>query len=64
MTMKEKEIDFKMYDRVRLKKTGEIGFIVWYADDYPAYDSFLIEIAGKNEMPKFYERDDFEVLGE
>ena len=57
-------IDFKLHDRVILKLTKEIGFIVWYDEDYPEHDSFLIEIMGKNEMPHFYKRDDFEVLGE
>lgn len=56
--------DFKLHDRVRIKKTGEIAFIVWYNEKYPEVDSFLLEIKGKNEMPAFYERDDFEVLGD
>ena len=55
--------DFKMHDRVKIKKTGEIAFIVWY-DENPEHDSFLLEIDGKNEMPDFYKRADFEVLGD
>lgn len=57
-------INYKMHDRVRIKETGEIAFIVWYNEDDPTEDSFLLEIMGKNEMPKFYERKDFEVLGD
>lgn len=58
------ERDFKMHDRVRIKKTGEIAFIVWYDKKYPEHDSFLLEIMDKNEMPEFYERKDFDVLGD
>ena len=56
--------DFKLFDRVKLKATGEIAFIVWYNEDYPKVDSFLLEIKGKNELPKFYKRADFEVIGD
>ena len=56
--------EYKMHDRVRIKKTGEIAFIVWYDEEDSKMDSFLLEIAGKNEMPKFYKRKDFEVIGE
>ena len=53
-----------MHDRVRIKETNEIAFIVWYNEDDPSEDSFLLEILDKNEMPKFYKRKDFEVIGE
>jgi len=56
--------DFRLHDRVQINKTGEIAFIVWYDEEYPAHDSFLLEIMGEDEMPKFYERKDFEVLGD
>ncbi|MBR2677749.1 MAG: hypothetical protein IKE28_12705 [Solobacterium sp.] len=60
----ENKKDFKMHDRVLIKATGEIAFIVWYDDEYPLHDSFLLETLGKNEMPKFYTRSDFEVIGD
>ena len=50
-----------MHKKVRIKKTGEIAYIVWYNDDYDK-DSFLLDIADKNQMPDFYERADFEFL--
>ena len=58
------EKDFKMHDRVRIKETGEIAFIVWYDSKYPEHDSFLLEKMGKDEAPEFYERKDFDVLGD
>lgn len=55
--------DYKLHDRVKVKETGEIGFIVWYDDTY-GHDSVMIEIEGKNEMPDFYKRADFDVIGD
>ena len=57
------ENDFKLHDRVKIKSTGEIAFIVWYHELYPEHDSFLLDKLGAEEMPKFYKRADFEVVG-
>ena len=51
--------EYKLYDYVEILKTHERGFIVWYDEDDPQKDSYLIEIKDKNEMPLFYERKDF-----
>ena len=56
--------EYKMHDRVRMKETGEIAFIVWYDEENPENDSFLLEIPDKDEMPKFYKRKDFDVIGD
>ena len=53
--------DYKLYDKVRIKKTGEIAFIVWY-DDTKGHDSVMLEIDEANEMPEFYKRADFEII--
>ncbi len=67
MTKKRKNrrrYDFRLYDRVRIRKTGEEAFIVRFDDLYPEHDSFLLDLAGRDEMPKFYRRADFDVIGE
>ncbi len=53
--------DYKLHDEVIIKKTKEKGFIVWY-DEEPNHDSILIEIYDKREMPKFYKRDDIDIV--
>ncbi|WP_178323699.1 hypothetical protein [Acidaminococcus timonensis] len=49
-------------DEVEILKTGERAIVVW-ADDDPAHDSYLLDIKGKNEMPDFYSRKDFKLIG-
>ncbi|MCR5034394.1 MAG: hypothetical protein K6B42_03120 [Clostridia bacterium] len=56
--------EIKMHDRVRIKATGETAFIVWFNEDDPSQDSFLLELENKDEMPKYYKRRDFEIIGE
>lgn len=51
--------DIELYEEVEIIKTGERGYIVWFNEDDLTQDSCLIEIIGKNEMPRFYERKDF-----
>ena len=55
--------DFKLYDRVRICANNKEAFIVWY-DETPGHDSFLLELADEDEMPEFYKRKDFVVIGE
>ena len=50
---------YKLYDYVEIRSTHERGFIVWFDEEHPEKDSFLIEIKGKCEMPDFYESKDF-----
>ena len=49
--------DIKLYDKVKILKTGEEAFVVWISPDAEAlgdeYDSYLLEIINKNEMPNF-----------
>lgn len=53
--------DYNLYDEVEIIATGEHAFIIWY-DEIPEHDSIMLEIKGKNEFPKFYERKDFRVI--
>ena len=53
--------DCKLHEEVEIKATGERAFIVWYDEDSD-HDSFLLEIKGKNEMPLFYKRKDFQKI--
>ena len=55
---------FKMHTRVEILDTNEVGFIVWFDEEDPDKDSFLIEIEGKCEMPHFYKRKDFRIIDE
>ncbi len=55
--MRRKRI--KLYDKVRIKKTGEIAFVVDAKKGI-----YMLEIDGANEMPHFYDRDDFEKVEE
>lgn len=45
---------YHLHDKVRIKETGETGFIVWISDSLKD-DCYLVEITGRDEMPKFYE---------
>lgn len=54
--------DIKLYDKVRIKKTKEIAFVVDI--NSKGLDSYILEIIDKNEMPKFYKRADFEKIEE
>lgn len=38
--------------KVKIKATGEIAYIVWY-DEHPEHDSFLLDLAEKEELPHF-----------
>ncbi len=53
----------KIHNEVIIKETGDHAFIVWFSES-PDEDSYLLEIKGKNEMPKFYSRNDFITLEE
>lgn len=53
----------KLHDEVIIKKTGEHAFVVWFSES-PEEDSYLLEIIGKEEMPKFYSRKEFLTLKE
>lgn len=52
---------FHLHDKVRIKETGEIGFIVWVSDSLKD-DCYLVEIMGRNEMPKFYGENQIEIV--
>lgn len=52
-----------LHKKVKIKATGEIAYIVWY-DEHPEHDSFLLDLAEKDELPLFYEFDDFIFLEE
>ena len=54
----------KMYDKVRIKKDGATAFIVWFDEDDETKDSYMLEIEGADEMPRFYKREDFEIIGD
>ncbi len=56
--------DVNMHDKVRIKETNEIAFIVWFNEENDSEDSYLLEKNGKEEFPTFYRRKDFEVVGE
>lgn len=49
----------KMYEEVIIKATGEHAYVVWHAPNF-AYDSYLLDLKDKFEMPLFYVRDDFD----
>lgn len=51
--MAKEDEEYKEHDEVIIKETGERGFIVWIDEKN---DSMLVEIANKNEMPKFYKK--------
>jgi len=57
----KKEKDYKLFDEVIIKSTGEHAFIVW-VDDEHEYDSFILEKKEDGEAPKFYHREDFELV--
>ena len=52
-----------LHKKVKIKATGEIAYIVWY-DEHPEHDSFLLDLAERDELPLFYEFDDFIFLEE
>ena len=52
-----------LHKKVKIKATGEIAYIVWY-DEHPEHDSFLLDLAEKEELPHFYKFDDFIFLEE
>lgn len=60
--MKYREI--QEHDKVRLKKTGELGFIVWIHDEFPEKDSVMIEMMGNEGPVHFYKSEDFELVEE
>lgn len=47
---------------MRIKATGEIAYVVFFDEGAGYPDKYLLEIADKNEMPKQYDRDEFEVI--
>ena len=59
---KDKDRTVIMNDRVRIKATGEIAYVVFFDEiaDYP--EKYLLEIVNKNETPRQYDRDEFEVI--
>lgn len=59
---KNRDRDVRMHDRVRIKATGEIAYVVFFDEGANYPDKYLLEIADKNEMPKQYDRDEFEVI--
>ena len=52
--------EYQLYDYVEIENTQERGFIVWLDNKQ---DSYMIEIKGKYELPKFYQRKDFKRIG-
>lgn len=54
----------KEHDKVKIKKTGELGFIVWMDEEFPKTQSVLIEIMGNVGPVDFYTLDDFELVEE
>ena len=55
--------EIKLYDKVKIKKTGEIAVVVWI-DENPNHNSYILEKVGKEEAPVFYRREDFEIYVE
>lgn len=50
----------ELYDKVKIKKTGELAYVVHICES----GSYMLEIIDKNEMPAFYESDEFEKVEE
>ncbi len=48
-------------DKVTIKKNKKTAVVAWI-DDSKDHDNYLLEIEDSKEMPKFYNRDDFEPL--
>lgn len=50
-----------LHKKVIINETKEEAIIIWF-DEVQEHDSYLLEIIGKDEMPKFYKRKDFTIL--
>lgn len=50
-----------LHKKVIINETKEKAIIIWF-DEVQEHDSYLLEIIGKDEMPKFYKRKDFTIL--
>ena len=46
-------------DKVTINNTGKTAVVAWI-DDSKDHDNYLLEIVDSEEMPKFYNREDFE----
>ncbi len=57
--MAKEDEEYKLHDEVIIKETGERGFVVWMDDKN---DSVLVEITGKNEMPKFHKKSEIKQI--
>lgn len=56
--------DIQELDEVEIIKTGERAIVVSIdeSDKEMLYDSFILEIIDKNEMPDYYRRDEFKFI--
>ena len=49
----------RVNDKVTIKKTNKTAIVAWI-DESKDNENYLLEIEDSNEMPKFYNREDFE----
>ncbi len=47
-------------DKVTIKKNKKTAVVAWI-DESKDHENYLLEIEGSEEIPKFYNRDDFEI---
>ncbi len=50
-----------LHKKVIINETKEEAIIIQF-DEVQEHDSYLLEIIGKDEMPKFYKRKNFTIL--
>ncbi len=54
-----------MHKKVKIITNGKIAYVVWYSKDYyvdPNNVSYLLDLTYEDEMPEFYERNEFELI--
>ena len=56
-----------MHKKVRIIANGKLAYVVWYSNDYfknPEKARYMLDLADEDELPLFYERNEFELLEE